>query len=136
MPTVVVFEKDRLLRDAMVAYLKRQGYAVLETTAPASVLNCLEHESVQAAILDVYPAVQGVELLRRIRGRADLAHMPIIAILALTDSLEALEYLEPGEYVRLPFDMPYLEWLLRSLLAKPFGDGHSASAAPPAEKNG
>ena len=136
MPTIVVFEEDRLLRDAIVAYLGRQGYTVLETTASESVIDCLEHESVQAAILDMHPVAEDVELLKQIRSRAELTYMPIIVILNINSSLEVLDYLEPGAYVRLPFDMPYLDWLLKSLLAKPDGGGHCISASLPAEKKG
>lgn len=132
MPTIVVLEEDRLLRYALTAYLRQQGYDVREATAPASVMDCLEHECVQAVILDVHPAAQNVELMKQIRSRAELAHMPIIAIIATNSSPEILDYLEPGDYLRIPFDMQHLGWLLRSLLAKQAGlKNNSLNTVPP-----
>ena len=118
MTRIVVIEQDRLLRSALVTYLKRQGYEVLEAAHTAFALEYLEREPVEAVVLDAFSGIEGTDLLKQIRTRLSLAQVPILAIVATNCSSEMFDYLEPGDYVRLPFDMPYLGWVLKELLAK------------------
>ena len=118
MTRIIVVEQDRLLRHALVTYLKRQGYQVLEAALAALALERLECESADAIVLGAFSETEGAEVLRQIRTQLDLAQVPIVAIVAANCSSEMLDYLEPGDYVRIPFDMPFLDWVLKELLAK------------------
>jgi DNA-binding response OmpR family regulator len=119
MTTIMVIETDRLLRCAIAVYLKRQKYGVLEATDAQSARECLERENVQAILLDTHPEEQSLNLLKHIRSRPSLAQVPIIALITANGLLEALDYLKPGDYLRIPFDMKHLDWLLQKLLARP-----------------
>lgn len=117
MSTIVVVEADRHLRSAVTAFLTRQGYVVRETANARSALGILRGESVQAVLLDLYPAPDGETLLKHMRSQPDLACMPVIAMLD-TDCGELLDYLEPGDYLHIPFDMQHLDWMLKKVLAE------------------
>ena len=133
-PTVVLLEMDRHLQAAVTAFLTRQGYAVREAADARSALDILRGESVQAILLDPYPAPDGEALLRQIRSQPGLARLPIIAMLA-ADCGEMLDYLEPGDYLHIPFDLQHLDWLLRKLLAEA-NDAPAESAQLPDVREG
>jgi DNA-binding response OmpR family regulator len=117
MTTIIVVESNRLLRTAIAQYLKGQGYSVLEAEEAQTALSLLEQKPVQALLLDTHPAPAGTELLRQIRKRPALAQLPVIALVASHLSPEALDYLKPGDYLSIPFDMAHLAWRLKQLLA-------------------
>ena len=116
MPTVVVAEADRLLRSAVAAYLKGHGYSVLEAGDALSVLNHLRQANVEAVLLDTHLNSQGVDLLKSIRSQPEWAQIPVVAIVASDYNAETLDYLPPGDYLRVPFDMVLLNWVLENLL--------------------
>jgi DNA-binding response OmpR family regulator len=116
MPTVVVAEADRLLRLAVAAYLKGQGYSVLEAGDALSVLNHLRQANVEAVLLDTHLNSRGVDLLKYIRSQPEWAQIPVVAIVSSDYNTETLDYLPPGDYLRVPFDMVLLNWVLENLL--------------------
>jgi DNA-binding response OmpR family regulator len=116
MPTVVVAEADRLLRSAVAAYLKGQGYSVLEAGDALSVLNHLRQANVEAVLLDTHLNSRGVDLLKSIRSQPEWAQIPVVAIVSSDYNTETLDYLPPGDYLRVPFDMVLLNWVLENLL--------------------
>lgn len=124
MTTIMVVEEDRLLRTAISAYLRMQGYTVREEPNAALALAGLVQEPASVVLLDTDPAGRGLDLLKQIRKHPGLAQTPVIAIVAADSGAETLDYLEPGAHVRLPFDMQYLDWVLSSLLVGPVGCGH------------
>lgn len=115
--TIIVVEENRLLRCAIVANLKRQGYSVLEVISVTSALEFMKRQSAHAVLLDMHPLTESAFLLRQMRSLPVLAQVPVVAMIAANSSLDALDYLEPGMWLRLPFDMQFLDWLLRKLLA-------------------
>lgn len=116
MPTVIVAEGDRLLRSALAIYLKGLGYSVLEADDALSLLNHLRQVPVEVVLLDTYLKLKGVDLLKYIRSQPEWAEVPVVAIVTSDDNAECLDYLAPGDYVRMPFDMASLNWVLQNLL--------------------
>jgi CheY-like chemotaxis protein len=116
-PTVVVAEGDRLLRSAVAAYLKNHGYSIIEAGDALSTLDHLRQATVDAVLLDTYLNWQDVDLLKYIRSQPEWACIPIVAIVAADYNIESLDCLRPGDYLRIPFDMPFLDWVLENLLA-------------------
>jgi len=117
MPTVMLLEKNRLLHTAITAFLMQRGYHVREATSVRSALDILQGESVQAVLLDPYPAPDGETLLRRMRSQPDLARIPVVAMIEV-DCGEMLDYLDPGDHLHIPFEMQHLDWLLKKLMAQ------------------
>ena len=117
MSKIMVVEEDRLLRTAIAAYLTRQGHIVWEAIGSVRALEHLEQESVDAILLDTHPTAYGVDLLKQIRNQPALARTPVIALVTTESEIEVLDYVEPGGYVRIPFDMQYLDWMLNRLLS-------------------
>jgi DNA-binding response OmpR family regulator len=126
--TIIVVESDRLLRTAIAEYLKRQGYCAVEVAEAKPALQHLEQGNIQAMLLDTHPAAEGTDLLKQIRNRPTLAQLPVLALIASQGSLEALDYLQPGDYLSLPFEMEHLALRLKRLLA-----GSTAVLAVPSE---
>ena len=118
MSTIMLIEEDRLLRMAIAAYLTRQGYCVREAPDATLALAHLEQEPVDAILLDTHPEAHGLGLLKQIRSRPTLAHTPLIALVTTDCEAETLDYVEPGDYLRIPFDMPFLDWMLNRLLSR------------------
>jgi DNA-binding response OmpR family regulator len=116
MPTVVVAEGDRLLRAAVAAYLKGHGYSVLEAGDALSVLNHLRQAKVDAVLLDTHLDSQDVDLLKYMRSQPEWVQIPVVAMVASDCNAETLDYLPPGDYLRIPFDMALLSWVLQNLL--------------------
>ncbi len=117
MPTIIVAEQDRLFRSALVAYLHSHGYSVLEAGDAMSVLNYLRQVPVEVVLLDTCLKLKGADLLKYIRGQPEWAQVPVVAMACSDDGVEWLDYLAPGDYLRTPFDMAYLDWVLQNLLA-------------------
>ena len=119
--TIIVVEENRLLRCAIVANLRRQGYSVLEVISVTSALEFIKQQSAHAVLLDMHPLAESADLLRQMRSLPILAQLPVVAMVAANSSLDALDYLDPGMWLRLPFDMQFLDWLLKKLLAQQDG---------------
>ncbi len=116
MPTIIVAEGDQLLRTALAAYLKSHCYSVLEAGDALSVLNHLRQVHVEAVLLDTCLKLQDVDLLKYIRSQPEWAEVPVVAMVTSDDSAETLDFLPPGDYLRIPFDMAFLNWVLQNLL--------------------
>lgn len=116
-PCIVVVEDNRLLGLAVSAYLRSLGHAVVEAPGAAEAIACLEKAQVTAVLFDVHLNSQGVDLLRYMRSQPELARIPVIALVSANYYTETLDYLMPGDYVQLPFDLPMLNGILQRLLA-------------------
>ncbi|MBE0618591.1 MAG: response regulator, partial [Proteobacteria bacterium] len=80
-PVVLVVDDSVTTRHLEQNLLEHMGYAVLAATDGVEAWRTLERERVDAVLTDVeMPAMDGLELTRRIRGREDLARLPVVAI--------------------------------------------------------
>ncbi len=119
MPCIIVVEDNRLLGLAVSAYLRSLGHAVVEAAGAAEAMACLAQVRVAAVLFDVHLNSQGVDLLRYMRSQPQLARIPVIALVSANYYTDTLDYLMPGDYVQLPFDLPLLDGILQRLLAGP-----------------
>jgi DNA-binding response OmpR family regulator len=118
MPKIIVAESNRLLSSAVSAYLRGVGYDVMEATDVPTTIACLRQTDVAAVLLDMYQNSSEIDLLRYIRSQPALTQTPVIALMTSDYQAESLDYLTPGDYLRVPFDMLFLDWVLQELLAK------------------
>jgi DNA-binding response OmpR family regulator len=118
MQTLVLVECDSRFRLILTSYLEAQGYQVLPASDSTEAVRQLRQESVQAVLVDLGGSSHGFELLKILRSQTDLNQMPVLALLDPDDSSEALDYLNPGDYLAMPFEMPVLAWRLQELLPK------------------
>jgi two-component system OmpR family response regulator/two-component system response regulator QseB len=122
MMRVLVVEDDALLGDAIQAGLKQSGYAVDWMKDGSSADQALTTENYAAVVLDIgLPRLSGLEVLRRLRGRA--VTTPVLILTAMDTVEDRIKGLDAGsdDYLVKPFDMGELAARLRALIRRAGG---------------
>jgi DNA-binding response OmpR family regulator len=103
METVLVVDDEPTIREVVVQYLRREGYATLEAGDGDAARELLEREWPNLVVLDLMlPGTDGLALCRWIRDRSQL---PVIMLTARGDEADRIVGLELGadDYVTKPF---------------------------------
>src|SRR5215210_7742165 len=101
--TVLVVDDEPTIRDVVVQYLRREGYATLEAGDGDAARELLEREWPNLVVLDLMlPGTDGLALCRWIRDRSQL---PVIMLTARGEEADRIIGLELGadDYVTKPF---------------------------------
>jgi two-component system phosphate regulon response regulator PhoB len=92
---------------ALVAYhLAKESYRVRTAGDGPEALTAISVETPDLVVLDwMLPGVSGLDILRQLRSRADLAGLPVILLTARREAEDRLEGLRVGadDYVSKPF---------------------------------
>ena len=118
MTTVLVVDDEPIVRDVIVRYLRRDGFATLEASDGDRARELIESGDPSLVVLDVMlPGVDGLELCRWIRGRSDL---PVIMLTARGEEVDRIVGLELGadDYVTKPFSPRELATRVRTVLRR------------------
>ena len=110
------FDDTRLL---LRTWLQRKGFRVIEAENGKRAIAAAENERPDLIIMDVeMPELDGLAATRKLRGLAELAGVPILAVSAYGADQYRTHALEAGcnEYVSTPFEPDELERLIRSLI--------------------
>jgi two-component system KDP operon response regulator KdpE len=113
---VLVIDDEPPIRKLLRMGLSTQGYEILEASNGRSALEMLAKEPA-LIILDLgLPDIEGLELLRMIRGRNDA--VPIVVLSSRGDEAGKVQALDLGadDYVTKPFGMEELLARLRAAL--------------------
>jgi len=103
MPTVLVVEDERDIRELLRRYLERAGISVLTTATGAEALRLLAGSPPDLVVLDLGLAdVDGTEVLREIRATGGLPVIVLTARSAVEDRIRGLR-LGADDYVTKPF---------------------------------
>ena len=116
--TVLVVDDEPIVRDVVVRYLEREGYATLEAGDGDDARRLVERESLDLVVLDVMlPGTDGLELCRWIRARSEL---PVIMLTARGEEADRIVGLELGadDYVTKPFSPRELAARVRTVLRR------------------
>jgi two-component system phosphate regulon response regulator PhoB len=120
-PRILIVEDEDALTLLLRYNLEAEGYEV-ETVARGDDADMLLKERIpDLAILDwMLPGLSGIELCRRLRGRADTRQLPIIMLTARGEESERVRGLSTGadDYVVKPFSVPELNARVRALLRR------------------
>lgn len=103
MPSVLVVDDDDVIRDVVVRYLERDGFATEQAADGASARGVIERQPPDLVVLDVMlPNIDGLELCRWIRAHGDV---PVILLTARGEESDRILGLELGadDYVVKPF---------------------------------
>jgi two-component system cell cycle response regulator DivK len=104
---ILVVEDNSLNRLLVHDILELRGHAVVEAATVDEARALLEHERLDLLLLDVQiPGGGGEAVIREVRQRADLAHLPIIAVtsLAMPGDRERLLSIGFQGYLSKPID--------------------------------
>jgi two-component system OmpR family response regulator len=119
---ILVVEDDPLLAESLIRALQQQGYGVGHARRGHDADTLLRANRYDLLLLDIgLPDVDGFEVLRRLRARADST--PVLIVTAREEVDERVHGLDLGadDYLTKPFSLSELEARVRALLrrAKP-----------------
>ena len=137
-PRILIIDDDPRLSGVLGIFLDLEGYEVRTAMDAESTFLQIGERRPDAIILDVMlPHVDGIEICRRIRARAELRDVPVIMFSARSDDavIEAARLAGASRYISKPFTMDGVATVLRRELGplEPevgAENGAAAEAAP------
>jgi len=115
---ILVVDDEPSIREVVSLYLKRAGYQVTIAADGRAALDELARQSFDLVVLDLMlPAVDGIEVTRRLRAAGDT---PIIMLTARSEEIDRILGLEMGadDYVTKPFSPQELVSRVRAVLRR------------------
>jgi DNA-binding response OmpR family regulator len=131
MPTVLVVEDERDLRDVLRRYLERAGFSVVTAASGAEALRLLS--ACELVLLDLgLPDIDGTDVLREIHT---IGTVPVIVLTARSTTEDRIQGLELGadDYVTKPFSPHEVVLRVQAVLHR---YGGSAPATGPVSYGG
>lgn len=125
MSTILVVDDEPVVRDVVVKYLRRDGFATLEAADGDRARDLIEQASPALVVLDVMlPGTDGLELCRWLGRRGG---PPVILLTARVEEADRIVGLELGadDYVTKPFSPRELSARVRAVLRR--------AASPPVD---
>lgn len=87
MPTILVVEEEEVIRGLVRVVLESAGYDVIEAGDGEAGYQLAKRSSVDAIVLDCMGRIgNGIRALRQLRGDANTAHLPVVALCGLGQS--------------------------------------------------
>jgi DNA-binding response OmpR family regulator len=130
---VLLVEDDAALRDTLAYNLRLEGYATLTAADGVRALELARAQPLALVLLDVMlPRLDGLEVLRQLRGRPETARVPVLMLTARAGESDIVAGLELGadDYVTKPFSWNEVRARVRALLRRGATTGASE---PPSE---
>ena len=118
---VLVVDDDETLRRRASGAMRAAGYEVAEAVNGADALSQASGQPFDLVLTDVnMPTMDGWQLLRLIRAREDLRHLPVIFLTTLSNERERMRGYAQGvdDYVDKPFEMQDLTERVERLLQR------------------
>ncbi|MBU3729914.1 MAG: phosphate regulon transcriptional regulatory protein PhoB [Beijerinckiaceae bacterium] len=120
-PRILIVEDEEALALLLRYNLEAEGYAVTHAARGDDAELLLREDLPDLVLLDwMMPGLSGIELCRRLRGRAETKHLPIIMLTARGEESERVRGLATGadDYVVKPFSVPELLARVRALMRR------------------
>jgi phosphate regulon transcriptional regulator PhoB len=127
---VLIVEDEPDIRELVVHHLRREGYQVSAASSGEEALRQVQAAPPDLVILDLMmPAMDGLEVCRRLRQDPATASLPIVMLTAKGDEVDRVLGLEIGadDYVVKPFSPKELLARVRAVLRR---SRPAPSAAP------
>jgi DNA-binding response OmpR family regulator len=121
MSRVLVVEDDADIAELVAHYLQRAGYETTMLHSGRDVLPRLKQSPPDLIVLDrMLPGLDGLELVRAIRGTPSLASVPILMLTARAEEADRVAGLDVGadDYVTKPFSAKELMARVKALLRR------------------
>ena len=118
---ITIIEDDESIREMLRYYFHSVGYGVEDFESGEDYCRAVHDVQPDLYILDIMlPGMDGLEILRRLRGAPDTAHIPVIMLTARTAELDRVKGLEQGadDYVVKPFGIMELQARVKAVLRR------------------
>ena len=118
---ITIIEDDESIREMLRYYFHSVGYGVEDFESGEDYFQAVHDVQPDLYILDIMlPGMDGLEILRRLRGAPDTAHIPVILLTARTAELDRVKGLEQGadDYVVKPFGIMELQARVKAVLRR------------------
>ena len=118
MPTILVVEDERKLRDLLRSYLEREGLSVLTAGTGAEALTMAAQADPDLVVLDLgLPDIGGETVATELRERSNV---PIVMLTARAEESDRIRGLQLGadDYVTKPFSPRELVLRVRAVLRR------------------
>jgi DNA-binding NtrC family response regulator len=100
MPTILIVDDDAAMRDALSEVVRDSGHDVRTARSGEAALAVLDDEPIDAMLLDLrMPGIDGLEVLRRIRGRSQ--RPPVTVLTAHATAANTIEAMRLGAFDHL-----------------------------------
>jgi signal transduction histidine kinase/ligand-binding sensor domain-containing protein/DNA-binding response OmpR family regulator len=117
-PKIIVVEDNVELREYLVSRLKN-NYSVISTDNGRSGYEKTVRFIPDLIVSDILmPEVSGIEMCKRIRDNIAICHIPVVLLTAKASIDDKIEGIDTGAdaYVTKPFDLRFLESVIRNLI--------------------
>ncbi len=101
---ILIADDEKEIADLAELYLQGEGYNIFKFYNGLDALECIQHEEISLAVLDVMmPGMDGFELCRRIR---ESYVFPVIMLTARVEDMDKIKGLTLGadDYITKPFN--------------------------------
>ncbi|PKL08505.1 MAG: DNA-binding response regulator [Spirochaetae bacterium HGW-Spirochaetae-7] len=119
--TILVIEDDQDIRELLAYTLGKEGYDVIQAPSGEAGLKAIKDRAPSLVVLDVMlPGMDGLELLRKVKGDQKLRAIPVIMASARGEETDIVTGLELGadDYVTKPFSPRVLVARVRTALRR------------------
>jgi CheY-like chemotaxis protein len=123
--TILVVDDQELIRSAVAAALKRQGYTLLQAENGAEGLKVAVQQKPHLIISDtVMPRMDGYEMFRALQSNQQTRHIPVIALSSKAAAEEEARLLDMGYYdfIGKPINPVRLVARVKHALKRIYGD--------------
>ncbi|HEX8471950.1 MAG TPA: phosphate regulon transcriptional regulator PhoB [Brevundimonas sp.] len=120
-PYILVMEDEDALATLLQYNLEKEGYDVVIASDGEEGLVQIDERQPDLVLLDwMLPKVSGIEVCRRLRGRAETRNLPIIMLTARGEETDRVRGLDTGadDYLTKPFSMVELIARIRAVLRR------------------
>ncbi len=96
-PFILVVDDNKITTKLLRRYLEANGFEAKEAYDGIDCLEKVEERHPDAIVLDVMmPRMDGYETVRRLKDKAETAHIPVVIVTALNDVANQLKSIEAG----------------------------------------
>ena len=120
-PRVLVVEDEESLHALLKYNLEKEGFSVDVAVDGEEALMMIDERAPDIVILDwMLPKVSGIEVCRRLRGRAQTRNLPVIMLTARGEESDRVRGLDTGadDYMVKPFSMTEFTARVRAVLRR------------------
>ena len=120
-PRILVVEDEDALSTLLQYNLEKEGYSVTVADDGEEALVSIDERQPDLVVLDwMLPKVSGIEVCRRLRGKAETRNIPIVMLTARGEESDRVRGLDTGadDYLTKPFSMVELAARIRAVLRR------------------